>query len=198
MRRSEYRNFRIRSVEGADDFASIAEVVGRRYTRQLREGNDLPDLVLIDGGKGQLSAAVAVLDRLDLVTLNVAAIAKREERIHLKGRTGEIALDPTSPALQLVQRIRDEAHRFAVLRHRQTRARRTVRPELLEIPGIGVSRARRLLAVFGSVRGILAASREALAREVGPALAERIQTRLGGGASGQPRPGQAGKSRQTR
>jgi excinuclease ABC subunit C len=197
MRRPEYRNFRIRTVEGADDFASIAEAVGRRYTRQLREGNDLPDLVLIDGGKGQLSAAVAVLDRLDLVTLNVAAISKREERIHLKGRTGEIALEPSSPALQLVQRIRDEAHRFAVLRHRQTRTRRTLRTELREIPGIGASRARRLLSVFGSVRGILAASREALAQEVGPVLAERIQTRLGRGEAGRARPGPSEKSGRT-
>jgi excinuclease ABC subunit C len=179
MRRQEYRHFRIRTVAGADDFASIAEVVGRRYTRLLREGKDLPDLILIDGGKGQLSAAAGVLEKLDLVTLNLASIAKREEILYLRGREREIALDRSSPALHLVQRIRDEAHRFAVTRHRQVRSRRTLTTVLMEVPGIGVSRARRLLSHFGSVRGILAASREDLAREVGPALAERIQLHLG-------------------
>jgi len=179
MRRPEYRHFRIRTVRGADDFASIAEVVGRRYTRLLQEGKDLPDLVLIDGGKGQLSAAASVLERLDLVTLNLASIAKREEILHLKGKEGEIALERSSPALHLVQRIRDEAHRFAVTRHRQARSRRTLTTALMEVPGIGVSRARRLLSVFGSVRGILAAPREDLVREVGPILAGRILSRLG-------------------
>ena len=180
MRRAEYRHFRIRTVPGGDDFASIAEVVGRRYARLLREGKDLPDLVLIDGGKGQLSAAASVLERLDLVTLNLASLAKREEVLHLQGREGEIVLDRSSPALHLVQRIRDEAHRFAVTRHRQARSRRTLTTALREVPGIGASRARRLLSVFGSVRGILAAPREDLVREVGPVLAERILSRLRG------------------
>jgi excinuclease ABC subunit C len=182
MRRGEYRHFRIRTVQGADDFASIAEVVGRRYTRLLREGRDLPDLVLIDGGRGQLSAAASVLEKLDLVTLNLASIAKREEILYLKGKEGEIALDHSSPALHLVQRIRDEAHRFAVTRHRQARSRRTLTTALMEVPGIGVSRARRLLSTFGSVRGIMKAPREELARAVGSALADRILRHLQRGA----------------
>jgi excinuclease ABC subunit C len=175
MRPQLYRRFRIRSVQGADDFASLAEVVGRRYTRLLREGKDLPDLVLIDGGKGQLHAAAHALERLDLVTLPVASIAKREEILYLEGKNGEIVLERSSPALQLVQRIRDEAHRFAVTYHRKVRTRRTVTSALFEVPGIGVTRARRLLTTFGSVRGILAADAARLEQEVGRALAERIR-----------------------
>jgi excinuclease ABC subunit C len=191
MRPSEYRQFRIRSVQGADDFASLAEAVGRRYARLLREGKDLPDLVLIDGGKGQLASAAAALDRLDLATLNVAAIAKREEVLTVKGKSEEIRLEATSPALHLVQRIRDEAHRFAVRHHQKLRSRRTLTSDLMSVPGIGVSRARRLLRVFGSVKGILAAPREALIKEVGPALAGRIHARLGEAAPppGDPEPG---------
>jgi excinuclease ABC subunit C len=183
MRPSEYRTFRVKTVEGADDFASIAEVVGRRYTRLVREGKDLPDLVLIDGGKGQLSAAAAVLEKLDLVTLRLVSIAKKEEILHLKGHDREIALDHSSPALHLIQRIRDEAHRFAITRHRRSRTRRTLTTALMEIPGIGVSRARRLLRTFGSVKGILAASPDDLVKEVGPALAERIRRNLSGPAA---------------
>ncbi|PYQ11320.1 MAG: excinuclease ABC subunit C [Acidobacteria bacterium] len=178
MRPGQYRHFKIRTVEGADDFASLAEVVGRRYTRQLKEGKELPDLVLIDGGKGQLRAAAEVLGRLDLVTLQVASIAKREEILYLQGRAGEIALEPTSSALHLVQRIRDEAHRFAVTYHRRLRSRRTFTSALLQVPGIGLSRARRLLATFGSVRGVLAASPEALEKQVGKLLADRIRHHL--------------------
>jgi len=178
MRPGDYRRFRIRTVEGADDFASLGEVVGRRYTRLLREGKELPDLVLIDGGKGQLRAATDVLARLDLVTLQVASIAKREEILYLKGKGGEIVLEPTSPALHLVQRIRDEAHRFAVTYHRKLRSRRTIVSELRDVPGVGAVRARRLLTTFGSVRGILSAPEEALERAVGKPLAQRIRLHL--------------------
>ncbi|HEU5182604.1 MAG TPA: excinuclease ABC subunit UvrC, partial [Candidatus Polarisedimenticolia bacterium] len=167
MRPQLYRRFRIRSVQGADDFASLAEVVGRRYTRLLREGKDLPDLVLIDGGKGQLHSAAHALERLDLVTLPVVSIAKREEILYLEGKSGEIVLERSSPALKLVQRIRDEAHRFAVTYHRKVRARRTLTTRLYEVPGIGVTRARRLLTTFGSVRGILSADPQRLEKEVG-------------------------------
>jgi excinuclease ABC subunit C len=139
----------------------------------------LPDLVLIDGGKGQLRAATDVLARLDLVTLQVASIAKREEILYLKGKEGEIALEPTSPALHLVQRIRDEAHRFAVTYHRKLRSRRTMVSELRDVPGVGAVRARRLLTTFGSVRGILSAPEEALERAVGKPLAQRIRLHLG-------------------
>jgi len=179
MRPGDYRRFRIRTVEGADDFASLAEVVGRRYTRLLREGKELPDLVLIDGGKGQLGAAAEVLARLDLVTLQVASIAKREEILYLNGKEGEIALESSSPALHLIQRIRDEAHRFAVTYHRKLRSRRTIASSLREVPGVGAVRARRLLSTFGSVRGVLSAPEGALEREVGKALAERIRRHLG-------------------
>jgi excinuclease ABC subunit C len=178
MRPDQYRRFRIRTVEGADDFASLAEAVGRRYTRLLREGKELPDLVLIDGGKGQLRAASDVLARLDLVTLQVASIAKREETIYLGGRKGEIALEPTSAALHLVQRIRDEAHRFAITYHRKLRSRRTLTTALLDVPGIGAARARKLLSRFGSVRGVLGAPLADLEQEVGKSLAARIRRQL--------------------
>jgi excinuclease ABC subunit C len=174
MRSGEYRHFRIRTVEGADDFASIAEVVGRRYTRLLREGRDLPDLVLIDGGRGQLSAAAAVLEKLDLVTLNLASIAKREEIVYLRGKEGEIALDHSSPALHLVQRIRDEAHRFAVTFQRSARRMRDLRSELDDIAGIGPARRRTLLQTFGSVAGVRRASREALSAVVGRKAADAV------------------------
>jgi excinuclease ABC subunit C len=178
MRPAQYRHFRVRSVQGADDFASLAEVVGRRYTRLLREGEELPDLVLIDGGKGQLHSAAQVLARLDLVTLQVASIAKREELLYLQGRKGEIELDSTSAALHLVQRIRDEAHRFAITYHRRLRTKRTLTTSLRNVPGVGAVRARRLLTKFGSVRGVLSASEQDLAREVGTAVAQRIRQHL--------------------
>jgi excinuclease ABC subunit C len=178
MRPAQYRHFRIRTVQGADDFASLAEVVGRRYARLLREGEELPDLVLIDGGKGQLRSAAEVLTRLDLVTLQVASIAKREEILYLQGRKGEIEMDHASAALHLIQRIRDEAHRFAVTYHRRLRSKRTLTTSLRNVPGVGALKARKLLTKFGSVRGVLSATDEDLAREVGPALAGKIRKHL--------------------
>jgi excinuclease ABC subunit C len=177
-KRSDYRRFRIRTVEGSDDFAAMAEVVGRRYARLLREGKPLPDLVLIDGGKGQLASAVAVLERLGVGHVPTAAIAKREEEIFLEGRKESIRIPHDSPILHLIQRIRDEAHRFAVTFHRKTRSKRTLTSELLEIEGVGERRARLLLRRFGSVQGVREAPLEALAQAVGGALAERIKTRL--------------------
>ena len=131
-RKSDYRSFTIRDVEGADDTASIAEAVTRRYRRLLSEDRRLPELVLIDGGKGQLAAAVAAVARVGLPMLPVVAIAKREEELFLEGNSQPIRLERSSPVLQLIQRIRDEAHRFAVSRHRRRRARRTLRTELTE------------------------------------------------------------------
>ena len=171
---SEYRKFRIRTVEGADDFRSVAEAVQRRYSRRLESGGALPDLVLIDGGKGQLGAASAVLRDIGLHELSVAAIAKREEILYLEGRDGEVRLPPSSPALQLVQRIRDEAHRFAVKYHRTLRARRTLRSELEAVPGLGPRRARLLLSRFGSLERVLAAPLAELAEALGKALAGRL------------------------
>ena len=180
-RKSEYRSFTIRQVSGPDDYASIGEAVSRRYRRRLAEGKRLPDLVLIDGGKGQLGVAVAALAHVGL-PVTVASIAKREELIHLEVRSEPVRLDRASPALQLVQRIRDEAHRFAVTRHRKKRSRRTLRTALTDLPGIGPLRAKSLLREFGSLSGVLEAEPEALARVVGPKLAHRIRESLGGPA----------------
>jgi excinuclease ABC subunit C len=175
---ADYRRFRVKTVEGSDDFAAMAEVVGRRYARLLREGKDLPDLVLIDGGRGQLSSAARVLESLGLGHLQVAALAKREEEIFLDGREGSIRIPRDSPVLHLVQRIRDEAHRFAVTYHRKVRQRRTVGTALTGIEGVGPRRARLLLRRFGSVQGVREASLDSLAEAVGRTLAERIRSRL--------------------
>jgi excinuclease ABC subunit C len=177
-KRSDYRRFKIRTVEGNDDFASMAEVVGRRYARLLKEGRALPDLVLIDGGKGQLSSALAVLERLGLGHMRVASIAKREEEIFLDIRSGPVRLPRDSPVLHLVQRIRDEAHRFAITFHRKLRTKRTIGTALTDIEGVGPRRARLLLRRFGSVRGVREAPVEALAAVVGPAVAEKVRRGL--------------------
>jgi len=175
-KKSEYRKFRVKGLGGLpDDFDSMREVVGRRYRRLLEEGKDLPELVLIDGGKGQLGAALAALEELGLGSQPVASLAKKEELIFLPGRAQPLALPHASPVLQLVQRVRDEAHRFAIGFHRQARSRRTLRSELDDIPGIGPARRRRLLARFGSVRGVRGASLAELTGAVGTQTAARIR-----------------------
>ena len=175
-RKSDYRKFRVKGLSGRpDDFASMREVVGRRYKRLLEEGVDLPDLVLIDGGKGQLGAAVTALEELGLGEQPVASLAKREELIFLRGREAPIALPRASPVLQLVQRVRDEAHRFAITFHRQARKARTLRSELDEIAGVGPTKRKKLLSRFGSVRGVRSASEAELAASVGSATAARIR-----------------------
>jgi excinuclease ABC subunit C len=175
-KKSDYRKFRVRSVSGApDDFASMREVVGRRYRRLLEEGKELPDLVLIDGGKGQLGAAAEALDELGLGDQPLASLAKREELIFVRGREGPLALPRSSPVLQLVQRVRDEAHRFAVGFHRKARSGRTLRSELDDIPGVGPAKRRALLSRFGSVRGVRGASEAELASAVGKATAARVR-----------------------
>jgi len=174
-KKSDYRKFRIRTVVGApDDFASMREVVGRRYKRLLEEGKDLPDLVLIDGGAGQLSSALAALEELGLGDQPVASLAKREELILVPGRAAPIALPRHSPVLQLVQRVRDEAHRFAIGFHRKARSARTLRSELDDIAGVGPTKRRALLSRFGSVRGVRGASEGELATVVGKATAARV------------------------
>jgi excinuclease ABC subunit C len=178
-RKSDYRTFRVRGLAGTpDDFASMREVVGRRYRRLLEEGKELPDLILVDGGKGQLGAAMEALAELGVGHQPVASLAKREEAIFLPGRAEPVLLPRSSPVLQLVQRVRDEAHRFAVGFHRKTRARRTLHSELDEIPGVGPARRRKLLSRFGSLRGVRAASLLELAASVGAATAARIRERL--------------------
>lgn len=180
MKKSDYRKFIIRTVEGSDDLASMREVVRRRYRRLLDEGKSMPGLVLIDGGIGQLHAAAAALEELGVLNQPLAAIAKREEILYILGREDEpVMLDRTSPVLHLVQRIRDEAHRFAVTFHRQRRDTRTLRSELLEIPGIGPRTADKLLRELGSLAAVRAASEEELARVAGPAAARKIRAALG-------------------
>jgi excinuclease ABC subunit C len=163
MNKSAYRKFIIRSVEGVDDFASMREVVGRRYHRLLVDQQPLPSLILIDGGLGQLHAAAAALEDLEVVNQPLAAIAKREEIIYLWGQEDEpIVLDHHSPVLHLVQMVRDEAHRFAVTFHRKRRQMRDRASELLDVPGVGPQSRRRLLEHFGSLRAVQQASLPAL------------------------------------
>jgi excinuclease ABC subunit C len=175
MKRGGYRKFRIESVKGPDDFASMREVVHRRYESVLEEDEGkLPDLVLIDGGKGQLSAAVAALDDLGLDNQAVAAIAKKEEILFLKGLESPIVLPRESPVLRLIQTIRDEAHRFALGYHRKRRELRDFDSELMDIPGIGEVRRKVLLRAFGSLEQVKKASFDELTPYVGPKAATQI------------------------
>ena len=164
MKKSDYRRFIIRSVSGLpDDFQSMREVVTRRYKRVQEESAAMPDLVLIDGGIGQLHAAQSALDGLNVVDQPLASIAKREEIIYIAGREDEpIALERRSPVLRLIQQIRDESHRFAINFHRERRGRRTLTSELFEIEGIGPRTAQKLLTRFGSLAKVREASLEEL------------------------------------
>jgi excinuclease ABC subunit C len=182
MDRRQYRSFNIRGVEGVDDFGSIDEAVGRRYRRLRDEGREMPDLLLIDGGVGQLNAAMAALDDLGL-ELPVAALAKREELVHLAGAAEPLRLDPSDPAHLVLRQVRDEAHRFAVSRQRRRRRRTTLATELLNVPGVGPGRAQRLLKRFGSVRGVQRASLEDLQAAVGPRLGRHVWQHLHAGES---------------
>jgi excinuclease ABC subunit C len=157
-----------------DDFASMHEVVLRRYRKLLETGGAFPDLVLIDGGKGQLSAAYQALEELGLGSLVAVGIAKKEELLFTRDREDALALPRESPALLLIQRIRDEAHRFAVTFHRQQRTTRDLRSELDEITSIGPRRRKALLTAFGSVAGVRRAAREELARVVGVKGADAV------------------------
>ncbi|SPF45453.1 UvrABC system protein C [Candidatus Sulfotelmatobacter kueseliae] len=177
MKKSDYRKFIIRTVEGVDDFASMREVVTRRYKRLLHEEKKpMPSLVLIDGGLGQLHAGAEALESLEIINQPLAAIAKREEILYVYGQERDpIALDHHSPVLHLIQMIRDEAHRFAVTFHRKRRQMRDRSTELLEIPGVGASTTRRLLEHFGSVQAVKQADAAALSAVVTRAQAEAIQ-----------------------
>jgi excinuclease ABC subunit C len=162
-RRAEYRKFKVKSVVGTDDFASMHEVVGRYFKRRVDEQKPLPDLVVIDGGKGQLGAAADALRELGLESLQLISLAKREEEIYVLGRAEPIRLSRRSPGLRMLQQARDEAHRFAVTYNRKRRSLRTVTSELLSIPGIGPSKRRLLLQTFGSIQGVRDASVEQIA-----------------------------------
>jgi excinuclease ABC subunit C len=187
-RTGEYRRFRIKTVEGPNDFASHQEVLRRRFrvTKSGEEGSEeerrwaMPDLVIVDGGKGQVSAAKEVLDELGLHDLPLAGLAKEREELFLPGRSDPIVLPATSSALYLVQRLRDEAHRFAITYHRTLRDRRTVRSAFDDLPGVGPKRKRELLKVFGSIKRVREAPVEQIAAVPGisRALAERIKATL--------------------
>ncbi|MBV9624471.1 MAG: excinuclease ABC subunit C, partial [Acidobacteria bacterium] len=176
MKKSDYRKFIIRSVDGVDDFASMREVVGRRYRRLQEEKKEMPSLILIDGGLGQLHAAAEALANLEIINQPLAAIAKREEIIYVHGQQDDpIMLDRHSPVLHLVQMIRDEAHRFAVTFHRKRRQMRDRSTELLEIPGVGARTTRRLLEHFGSLQAVKQADQAALSAVVTKDQAQAIR-----------------------
>jgi excinuclease ABC subunit C len=175
-RKSEYRKFKIKSFVGNDDFAAMREVVERRYSRLLQENGHLPDLIIIDGGKGQLSSAVEVLTSLGLFgKIPVIGLAKRLEEIFLPGQSEAIILPKTSGSLRLIQQLRDEAHRFAITFHRELRSKRTIQTELTSIDGIGEKKATKLLTELGSVEAVRKASRDELVRVVGASIADKLQ-----------------------
>jgi len=180
--KGEYKRFKIRGEWGNDDFASMHEVVTRYFTRRVEEGKPLPDLAVIDGGKGQLGAAMKALAALDLPQQPVISLAKREEEVYLPGRPDPIRMPRRSPALRLLQRLRDEAHRFAVGYNRKLRTKRTIRSELSTIPGVGASRQRALLERFGSMRAVGAASEAEIASlpGFGPSLARKVLAHIRG------------------
>ncbi|WP_396220770.1 excinuclease ABC subunit UvrC [Gemmatimonas sp.] len=180
-KRAEYRKFRIAIFEGNDDFKSMHEVVTRYFTRRVTEELVLPDLAVIDGGKGQLGAARAALDALGITSIGLISLAKRDEEIFMPGRSDPVRLPRRSPALRMLQQARDEAHRFAVTFQRQKRAARTITSELLKIPGVGPAKRRALLTVFGSVQGVREASVEQIAAVpgFGPGSAQRLLSALG-------------------
>ena len=184
--RAEYRKFKIKTVEGVDDFAAMREVVGRYFKRRVEEGRALPDLVVIDGGKGQLSSAHAALAELGLGEMPLISLAKRDEEIFIMGRSEPVRLSRRSPALRMLQQARDEAHRFAVTFQRKRRSIRTVTSELMRIPGVGPVRRRQLLKAFGSVQGVRDATPEAIASTMGITVerAARILATLKGEATG--------------
>ena len=203
MKKSEYRKFRVRgtgyrvpSTEGSellleavapdgrhaeandervlDDFGAMKEVVGRRYRKIIEQGGPFPDLILIDGGKGQLNAAYDALEEIGLANLVAIGLAKKEELVFVRDSDLPIGIDHHSPALRLLQRIRDEAHRFAVTFHRQQRSSRDLRSELDAVPGVGARRRKQLLIAFGSVNGVRRATREELTRVVGAKTANAV------------------------
>ncbi len=175
MKKSDYRKYLIRTVPHNDDFASMREVVSRRYRRVIEEKKTPPDLILIDGGVGQLHAAAEALEGLGIINQPLASIAKREEILYVLGREDKpIILNHHSPAIHLIQQVRDEAHRFAVTFHRARRTGREITTELLEIPGIGEKTAQKLLKHFGSLRSLRNLSVEELSQVMKPSQAKKV------------------------
>ena len=157
-RKSDYRIFKIRSKQTPDDFAMMHEAVMRRYRRRLAEGEPLPDLILIDGGKGQLGAALEALRELDIADQPIIGLAKRLEEIFLPGQSEPVMLSKRSGALKLLQQVRDEAHRFAITHFRKQHKKSTLKSPLDEVEGIGPARKQHLLKTFGSLKRIREAS----------------------------------------
>jgi excinuclease ABC subunit C len=212
VERGQYRKYRIRGLQASpsgaagpvapagrsavapaekptivlDDFASMHEVVLRRYRRLLEQGGPFPDLIVIDGGKGQLGAAYEALRSVGLERLVAVGLAKQEELIFTRDREDGIALPRESPALHLLQRIRDEAHRFAVTFHRKRRTTSDLRSALDDVPGIGPARRRQLLTRFGSVAGVRRAGRDELEAVVGRKMAEVVLTHFAGSLRSRP------------
>jgi excinuclease ABC subunit C len=177
-RKSDYRTYKIRTVENGkpDDFQSMREVVERRYSRLREENGPWPDLVIIDGGKGQLSSAVESLKRVDVYgTFPVVGLAKRLEEVFFPGHSDSVMIPRTSSSLRLIQRVRDEAHRFAVTAQRKQRSIKDLRSELLDIPGVGAKTARKLLTELGSAKAVKAATEDQLAAVSGPSVARKIR-----------------------
>ena len=177
MKKSDYRKFQVKTVTGVDDFASMREVIQRRYKRLQEDKKPFPSLILVDGGLGQLHAAYSALEEIGVTLQPLASIAKREEIIYVYGQENEpVVLDRRSPVLHLMQKIRDESHRFAVTYHRKRREMRDRASELLSIPGVGPRTRQRLIEHFGSVRGIRQAAPDALTAVVNAATAEKIRS----------------------
>jgi len=183
MRKGEYRSFNIRGLGGQDDFAAIHQAVLRRYRRRLEETGLMPDLILVDGGRGQLNAALEALAELGVEETPVVGLAKQQEELYLVDRPEPLRLRRSDAGLQLLQRVRDEAHRFAVGRHRRRRARQQLRSRLDDVVGIGPRRKRRLLNHFGSVAAVSEASAEDLTGLLGPKLGRAIYEQLHAGSS---------------
>ncbi len=173
-KKSLYRKFIIKTVEGADDFASMQEVFQRRYSKLIENNEIMPDLIIVDGGKGQLSSAIEILDSLKIKNYNIIGLAKRLEEVYLPNKSEPELIPKTSSGLKLLQQIRDEAHRFANTFHKQRRSKRIISSELLQIKGIGEKSAEKLLKNFGSLKNIMTSSFESLASVVGKAQANII------------------------
>lgn len=175
-KKSLYRKFIIKTVEGPDDFSSMREVIERRYSRLLEENQLLPDLIMVDGGKGQLSSAVEILDNLGFKDYNIIGLAKRLEEVFLPEKSDPELIPKTSSGLKLLQQVRDEAHRFAITFHRERRSKRIIKSELTDIKGIGIETAKLLLEKFGSLEAIKKTDQQKLEEAIGKKKTEILLT----------------------
>ncbi len=166
-KKSLYRKFIIKTVEGPDDFSSMREVIERRYSRLQEEHQALPDLIMVDGGKGQLSSAVEILDNLGFKDYNIIGLAKRLEEVFFPNNSDPELIPKTSSGLKLLQQVRDEAHRFAITFHRERRSKRIIKSELTDIKGIGTETAKLLLEKFGSLESLKKSTQQELEEVVG-------------------------------